>query len=76
MAKRKNDFEEFMKEVAKDSGDAGQTEAFDAYGEHFRLALQVIRMRKAKNWTQQQLAKASGPRSPLRGYLVQRPGSW
>jgi len=60
MAKRKNDFEEFMKDVAKDSADARQTEAFDAYGEHFRLALQVIRMRRAKNWTQQQLAKASG----------------
>lgn len=60
MAKRKNDFDEFMKEVAKDSADAGQTEAFEAYGEHFRLAFQVIRLRKEQNWTQQQLAKVSG----------------
>lgn len=60
MAKRKNDFDEFMKEVAKDSADAGQTAAFEAYGEHFRLAAQVIRLRKEQNWTQQQLSKASG----------------
>jgi DNA-binding XRE family transcriptional regulator len=60
MAKRKNDFEEFMNDVAKESAAAGQTEAFEAYGEHFRLALQVIRLRKEQKWTQQQLAKASG----------------
>lgn len=60
MPKRKNDFDEFMKEVAKDSAAAGETEAFEAYGEHFRLALQVIQLRKERNWTQQQLAKASG----------------
>lgn len=60
MAKRKNDFDEFIKEVAKDSADAGQTAAFEAYGEHFRLAAQVIRLRKEQNWTQQQLSKASG----------------
>ena len=60
MAKHKNDFDEFMKEVAKDSGAAGETAAFDAYGEHFRLALQVIRLRKDRHWTQQQLAKVSG----------------
>lgn len=59
MAKR-NDFDEFMKEVAKDSAAAGQTAAFEAYGEHFRLAVQVIRLRKEQNWTQQQLAKVSG----------------
>jgi DNA-binding XRE family transcriptional regulator len=60
VAKRKNDFDEFMKDVAKESAAAGQTDAFEAYGEHFRLALQVIRLRKEQNWTQQQLAKASG----------------
>jgi XRE family transcriptional regulator, regulator of sulfur utilization len=60
MTKRKNDFDEFMKEVAKDSSDAGETAAFEAYGEHFGLAIQVIRLRKEPNWTQQQLAKVSG----------------
>ena len=60
MAKRKKDLEAFMKEVAKDSADAGETVAFEAYGEHYRLALQVIRLRKEQNWTQQQLAKVSG----------------
>lgn len=59
MAKR-NDFDAFMKEVAKDSAAAGQTAAFEAYGEHFRLAVQVIRLRKEQNWTQQHLAKVSG----------------
>lgn len=60
VAKRKNDFDEFMNDVEKESAAAGQTEAFETYGEHFRLALQVIRLRKEQNWTQQQLAKASG----------------
>ena len=60
MGKRKNEFEEFMQQVAKDSAAAGETEAFDAYGEHFRLAVQVIRLRKEQNWTQQQLARESG----------------
>jgi DNA-binding XRE family transcriptional regulator len=60
MAKRKNEFDEFMKDVEKESAAAGETAAFEAYGEHFRLAMQVIRLRKERNWTQQQLAKASG----------------
>lgn len=46
---RRNDFDEFMKEVAK-----------DAYGQHFRLAVEVIRLRKKQRLTQQQLAKVSG----------------
>lgn len=37
-SKRKNDLDEFMKEVEKDSADAGQTDAFKAYGKHFRQA--------------------------------------
>lgn len=57
---RRNDFDEFMKEVAKDSAAAGRTAAFDAYGEHFRLAAEVIRLRKKERLTQQQLAKVSG----------------
>ena len=60
MSKRKNDFDGFMKEVEKESAEAGQAEAFAAYGEHFRLALEVIQLRKDQGWTQQQMAKASG----------------
>ena len=39
---------------------AGEADALAAYGEHFRLALAVIKLRKKQGWTQQQLAKASG----------------
>ncbi|HEY1086271.1 MAG TPA: helix-turn-helix transcriptional regulator [Archangium sp.] len=60
MTKRKNDLDDFLKEVAHDSAGAGELDALAAYGEHFRLALQVIQLRKAQNWTQQQLARASG----------------
>jgi DNA-binding XRE family transcriptional regulator len=60
MAKRENDFDEFMKEVGEESAAAGETAALAAYGEHFRLALAVIQLRKKQRWTQQQLAKASG----------------
>lgn len=60
MAKRKNDFDEFMKEVGEESAAAGESAALAAYGEHFRLALAVIQLRKKQRWTQQQLAKASG----------------
>ncbi|MBL8954250.1 MAG: helix-turn-helix transcriptional regulator [Myxococcaceae bacterium] len=66
MTKRKNDFDEFMKEVEKEAADAGESDALRAYGEHFRLALQVIRIRKNRKWTQQQFAKASGvPQSEI-----------
>lgn len=60
MAKRKNDFDEFMKEVEEEGVAAGETAALSAYSEHFRLALAVIQLRKKQRWTQQQLAKASG----------------
>lgn len=60
MGKRKNDFDEFMKEVGEESSTAGETAALAAYSEHFRLALTVIQLRKKLRWTQQQLAKASG----------------
>ncbi len=60
MTKRKNDFDDFMKEVAAESARHGEVQAFEAYGEHFRLALEVIRLRKRQKWTQQQLAKVSG----------------
>ena len=60
MTKRKNAFEKFMKEVEKESAEAGEQTALTAYGEHFRLALEVIQLRKSQRWTQQQLAKASG----------------
>jgi DNA-binding XRE family transcriptional regulator len=60
MVKRKNDFDEFMKEVEEESAAAGESAALAAYGEHFRLALAVIQLRKKQRWTQQQLAKASG----------------
>jgi DNA-binding XRE family transcriptional regulator len=58
--KRISDFEEFMREVEEESAAAGQADAFAAYDEHFRLALEVIQLRKRQRWTQQQLAKASG----------------
>jgi DNA-binding XRE family transcriptional regulator len=60
MAKRKSDFDDFMKEVEDESVAAGEADALAAYGEHFRLALAVIQLRKKQGWTQQQLAKASG----------------
>lgn len=60
MSKRKDQLKAFLDEVAEESAKAGQAEAFAAYGEHFRLALEVIRLRKSRGWTQQQLAKKSG----------------
>jgi hypothetical protein len=52
MAKRKNDFDEFMREVGEESAAAGETAALAAYAEHFRLALAVIQLRKKRCWTQ------------------------
>ena len=60
MAERKNDFDGFMREVEAESGAAGETADLSAYSEHFRLALEVIQLRKKQRWTQQQLSKASG----------------
>ena len=62
MAKRRDDFDDFLREVREESRDAGKnaTRAFEAYGEHFRLARQLIVIRKQLGWTQQQLAKVSG----------------
>lgn len=60
VARRKTDLQKFMDEVAAESAAAGESEALAAYGEHFRLARELIQMRKTQNWTQQQLAKASG----------------
>lgn len=60
MAKRKSDLDGFMKEVEAESLAAAETDALLAYGEHFRLALAVIQLRKKQRWTQQQLARASG----------------
>ena len=62
MAKQKNDFDDFLREVEEASRAAGKnaTQALEAYGEHFRLARQLIVIRKQLGWTQQQLAKASG----------------
>lgn len=60
MAKRKSDLDGFMKEVEAESLAAGESEALSAYGEHFRLALAVIQLRRMQRWTQQQLARASG----------------
>ena len=56
MAKRKNDFDEFMREVGEESAAAGETPAVAAHAEHFRLALAVIQLRKKRRWTQQQIA--------------------
>jgi hypothetical protein len=60
MAKRKNDFDEFVKGVEEESSAAGEAAALAAYAEHFRLALAVIQLRPKRRWTQQHLAKASG----------------
>ncbi|MFN0063747.1 MAG: helix-turn-helix domain-containing protein [Myxococcaceae bacterium] len=60
MTKRNTDFDDFMREVEAQSAAAGQADALAAYDEHFRLALEVIQLRKGEGWTQQQLAKASG----------------
>lgn len=60
MARRKSEFDDFMKEVEAASDKAGEAEAMAAYGEHFRLARQLIQLRQNAGWTQQQLAKASG----------------
>lgn len=66
MAKRKNDFDKFMKSLVRESDDTGEDEALATYGEHFRLALEVIRLRKMNKWTQQQFAKKSGvPQSEI-----------
>jgi DNA-binding XRE family transcriptional regulator len=62
MVKRRDDFDDFLREVQEESRAAGKsaTEALRAYGEHFRLARQLVIIRKQLGWTQQQLAKASG----------------
>lgn len=60
MPKRETEFEAFMREVEGESRAAGQADALAAYGEHFRLAMDVIRLRRELGWTQQQLARASG----------------
>lgn len=66
MTKRKNDFDAFMVEVEKEAVAAGESNALAAYGEHFRLALQVIQIRKARHWTQQQFSRVSGvPQSEI-----------
>jgi DNA-binding XRE family transcriptional regulator len=62
MAKNRDDFEKFLREVTAESRSAGPDalQALEAYGEHFRLARQIILVRKCLGWTQQRLAKASG----------------
>ena len=60
MARRKTDFHEFMAHVERASRAAGTEDALAAYDEHFRLALDVIQLRKKQKLTQVQLAKASG----------------
>lgn len=62
MGKRRDDLEGFLREVETESKAAGPqvVEAMTVYGEHFRLARQLISLRKKRGWTQQQLSKASG----------------
>ena len=57
---RRNDLADFLKAVAAESKAAGNERALEAYDEHFRLALEVIRLRRKNKWTQQQLARKSG----------------
>ena len=66
MTKRKNDFDAFMNEVAQEAAAHGESDSLAAYDEHFRLALEVIQIRKSRHWTQQQFARASGvPQSEI-----------
>lgn len=60
MAKRKTALDAFMDEVREETAASGEVDDLAAYGEHFRLAVDVIQLRKKQGWTQQQLAKASG----------------
>lgn len=60
MTPRRSEFDQFMKEVEAASDAAGESEVTAAYGEHFRLARQVIQLRKKAGWTQQQFAKVTG----------------
>ena len=87
VAKRKSDLEGFMKEVEEESLAAGETDALLAYGEHFRLALAVIQLRKKSgghdsNWRAPQGcsrarsaassgARATPPTEPFRRSLRQ-----
>src|SRR5690554_5857217 len=66
MTRRKTDFDRFLNELDAEAAAADETETPEAYREHFRLARQVIRLRKERRWTQQQFARASGvPQSEI-----------
>jgi DNA-binding XRE family transcriptional regulator len=68
MAKPKDDLKDFLSEVAEETKAAGAdaVKALDAYGEHFRLARQLLQLRKEHRWTQQEFAKKSGvPQSEI-----------
>ena len=60
MAQRKNEFDEFMREVEADAKARGELDELAAYAAHFRLARQVIEIREKEGWTQQQFAKKTG----------------
>lgn len=62
MAKRKGELDSFLDEVRAESQAAGSEalEALTSYGEHFRLARQIILLRKMLSYTQQELSRASG----------------
>lgn len=68
MAKPKHDLRNFLQEVTNQSKAAGDRaiKALDAYGAHFRLARQLLQLRKKHRWTQQEFAQKSGvPQSEI-----------